>query len=777
MTHVLSRRVFTAGRKALRQALAVGLLGLAFAFVWPQIALADQSTTLTGQLGNIDSRTVKTASNTNWDTYTIFPQSAAPIGYSYVHNGGTYNWWDTYDYFKPFARFTITAIPAGSAITKATVRHSIISPDWGVNLNGADYTSQARSWLANPTATHEIDLFPTSYPVQRVDSVTFVSVDVQFITPPTSLTANPGATTMTLSWNANGNTADTSYEVFRDGVSIHTGIGTSFTDSGLNMGQTYSYKVRAIASGVSTAFSNTVTVTTVIQFPNPTFSSVTATSYTVSWLKITGGTYTYELWDADSNVMVYQGAATSYGIGGMSSGTKHSYKVRAKSSSGIYSSFSPNGVVVTTPPAPTGTTGGLGWARVGRGYVTINIPAAAGVYHRVWVWDGYAYRSFDAGAATVWDSRIARIYPDESFLNGLGTNTQSADLFDHNQGGLDLRDRPQSLYRVSVGTTYDAASNYWFRLSAYDPVTGAESPMGSTWSPTLPDQTDTTAPALSFVINNGSANTTTTTVQIAPTYSDDKSGVSQLQVSNDGSIWTTFSANSPLTWTVAAGPGTKTVYMRAVDLAGNISPVSTQTIYVDYQALPPSGQGPTGSVTSSSGTPGTVSVAGVSTPTRFVNTTAVTMDLTTSGVAGTRYSFDGITWSAWDQPQATRTITLPAGDAPLKAVYVQYENSFGFWSQPYVLYFTVDTTAPTVTATWLGNATATTSGSATLVLSANDNITSRDSLQVSTDGGNTWASYSSRVNVTFAQPGWQDLTVMVRDQAGNVSSVVLQIYN
>lgn len=775
------RRVYLWVR--MRRALAAGLLGFAVALASaPEVARADQTTTLNGTLGYYNAYVDEQLTGGwgyNSGTNTSYPAygGRASIGYAYSTSGGTYNQWEHKDWYKPFARFDVTTLPAGSAVTKATVRHSIISTDWGVNLNGADYTSQVRSWLANPTATHEIDLFPTSYPVQRVDSVTFVSVDVQYITPPTSLATNPGSTTVALSWNANGNTADTTYEIFRNGISIWTGTGTTFTDSGLTMGQTYSYQVRAVDSGVFTAFSNTATVTTVVQFPSPTFSSITTSSYTVNWLKITGGTYTYELWDADSNTTVYQGAATSYAVSGVSPGTKHSYKVRAKSSSGVYSAFSPNGVVVTTPPAPTGTTGGLGWSRSGRGYVVINIPAVPGVYHRVWVFDGYAYRSFDAGASTVWDSRVARVYPDESYLNGLGTNTQTADLFNHSQGGGDLRDRPQDLYRVTAGSTYDAASNYWFRLSAYDPVTGAESPMGNTWAPTLPDQTDTVAPELSFSINNGSATTTTTTVQLDPDYSDDKSGVSQLQVSNDGSIWATFSANSPLTWTVAAGPGSKTVYVRAVDQAGNISSVVTQTIYVDYQALPPSGQGPTGSVTSSSGIPGTIWIGGVSTPTRFVNTTAVTLSLTTEGVAGTRYSFDGITWSTWDQPQAIRTITLPAGDAPLKAIYVQYENQFGFWSQPYMLYFTVDTTAPSVMATWLGNATATANGSATLVLSANDNITPRDSLQVSTDGGSTWVPYSSRINVTFTQPGWQDFTVMVRDQAGNVSGVVLQIYN
>lgn len=662
------------------------------------------------------------------------------LGYDYDSWNGDKDWY----WFNQFFAFDLSPIPAGSSIASATITFGIGSwqdtsgnflsggavnilpitdafpspaPSSGTTINYPNATywpntgsgvtvSTTSNTTVTTTITSLVDAWISgSLPNNglaftagnRTNITAWPQLTVQYVAPLTSIAAtNITPSSATLSWTNAINQGGVQYHLYRNGVLVYVGTATSFTDTSLTPGTSYTYTASAFVTGSRDTDPITVTVLT----------------------------------------------------------------------------------APATPAMPSGTVSGLAWDRVGgRGRVTMSwqpVPTATG--YKVLVWDGNAYRAFDVGNVLTWDSSIARIYPSDTQLNTFGDNTQTTDLFYHNQGGWDLRDDPNLLYRKTVGTAHDAAHNYWFRVVAYNG--SGESAMSNAWTPTLPDRTDPTPPAVDFTINNGSTNTTTSTVKLALAYLDDESGVANLEVSNDNFLTSTFFAPSAtLTWNVPAGPGTKTVYVRAWDFAGNKSPAASKTIYVDYQALPPSGQGPTGSVTSSSGTPGTITVAGASTPTRFVNTTAVTLDLTTSGVAGTRYSFDGITWSTWDQPQATRTITLPAGDAPLKAVYVQYENAFGFWSQPYVLYFTVDTTAPVVSASWLGNATATTGGAATLILTANDNITPRSSLQVSTDGGSTWVPYSSRINVTFVQPGWQDFTVMVRDQAGNVSSAVLQIYN
>lgn len=145
------------------------------------------------------------------------------------------------------------------------------------------------------------------------------------------------------------------------------------------------------------------------------------------------------------------------------------------------------------PAAPTGTVGGLSWhASEGRGYVVLkwNKVARAEGY-KVWVYDGQAYRSYDVGNKTTWDSRTAKIYPTEAEINSYETDTRTANIF-KNGTGLDLRDDPSNLYRSAKNSQYNNRKNYWFRVSAYN-ITG-ESSRSDAYMPTLPNRTDTVVP-------------------------------------------------------------------------------------------------------------------------------------------------------------------------------------------------------------------------------------------------------------------------------------------
>jgi hypothetical protein len=96
------------------------------------------------------------------------------------------------------------------------------------------------------------------------------------------------------------------------------------------------------------------------------------------------------------------------------------------------------------------------------------------------------------------------------------------------------------------------------------------------WSTPVSDtiDLDATAPTGTVVINGGAAETETSTVTLDLTRDDGTgSGVVSVLISNSanfaGVTATAYADNKP--WTLAAGGGTKTVYVKFVDAAGNVS--------------------------------------------------------------------------------------------------------------------------------------------------------------------------------------------------------------
>ncbi|XSD77592.1 Ig-like domain-containing protein [Bacillus subtilis] len=127
---------------------------------------------------------------------------------------------------------------------------------------------------------------------------------------PQGLTATPKDTSVSLSWDTvafNGGIKE--YEVYRDGVSIGTRVGTSFADSGLTQLTTYKYQVRAIPNvGDPSPLSAELSVTTLAT--EPTSVNVTESSKTLT----VGDTYqinaTVSPAGADQNV-TYTSSSTA----------------------------------------------------------------------------------------------------------------------------------------------------------------------------------------------------------------------------------------------------------------------------------------------------------------------------------------------------------------------------------------------------------------------------------------------------------------------------------
>jgi len=93
---------------------------------------------------------------------------------------------------------------------------------------------------------------------------------------------------------------------------------------------------------------------------------------------------------------------------------------------------------------------------------------------------------------------------------------------------------------------------------------------------------DTAPPSGSVKIDGGAAWTDTPTVSLKLTCSDAPSGCGTMQLSNDNA---TFTSPEPFvgtrTWTLASGDATKTVYVRYLDKAGNVSRSFQDTIALD----------------------------------------------------------------------------------------------------------------------------------------------------------------------------------------------------
>jgi chitodextrinase len=213
---------------------------------------------------------------------------------------------------------------------------------------------------------------------------------------PGNLTAvGSTSTTINLSWTASSdNVGVVGYQVFRDGgsVAIATVSTTSFSDTGLGVGSTHTYTVKAIdaANNQSTA-SNTVTASTqgsdVTPPTAPTALTATGSSSTTIDLNWTASTDNfavtgYKVFRDGGLTEIATVSTTSFSDAGLAVNSTHSYQVAAFDAAGNQSaksntasattqlagalvSLALNPTTVTAPASSTGT-------------VTLSGPAPAG---------------------------------------------------------------------------------------------------------------------------------------------------------------------------------------------------------------------------------------------------------------------------------------------------------------------------------------------------------------------------------------------------------------
>ncbi len=209
-------------------------------------------------------------------------------------------------------------------------------------------------------------------PPKRIDVLATLNATAATLIAPSGLSASASSTgAITLNWTDNS-TDETGFEIKRKtgANGIYSLIGTAgagvttYPDSGLSDGTTYTYQVRAINAAGKSGYSLAASATTPLAPPSAlsavaasssqinlswTDNSSTETGISIERATTSGGSYTL-IGTAASN-------ATSYSDTGLPSSTTYYYRVSSYSSS-LTSGYSNEAGATTPAPPPSGGGGG-----------------------------------------------------------------------------------------------------------------------------------------------------------------------------------------------------------------------------------------------------------------------------------------------------------------------------------------------------------------------------------------------------------------------------------
>ncbi len=186
---------------------------------------------------------------------------------------------------------------------------------------------------------------------------------------------------------------------------------------------------------------------------------------------------------------------------------------------------------------------------------------------------------------------------------------------------------------------------------------------------------DTTAPTGVMLVNNGDSMTNNHNVILTNVVTD----AAEMQFSNDGTTWPGWSAfNGTLSWTLAAGDGSRTVFGMFQDAAGNILNVQDD---ITIDSTPPDGS------------------FVINNDEALTNDTDVALVISVFGAVEMRFTNSIGSWvgpeSTWQSYAAALAWTLSSGDGN-QMVYGQFRDTAGniFDADDSII---LDATAPAVT--------------------------------------------------------------------------------
>ena len=353
------------------------------------------------------------------------------------------------------------------------------------------------------------------YTVNLIDA----TADTQAPTAPTLTASNVTISTVDLSWSgATDNVGVTGYDVYKNGTLLASVTGTTYQATGLTLGTTYSFTVRAKdAAGNVSVDSNTTSVTptdtTAPTAPTLTASNATTTTVDLSWSGATDnvGVTGYDVYK--NGTLLASVTGTTYQATGLTSGTTYSFTIRAKDAAGNVSVDSNTATATTTtvdttaPTAPTltasnatTTTVDLSWSGATdnvavTGYDVYKngvflISTTATTYQVTGLTSGTTYSftvrakdaagnvSVDSNTATVTTTAVDTTAPTAPTLTASNATTSTVDLSWSGATdnvavtGYDVYKNGTLLTSVT-GTTYQAtgltpATSYSFTVRAKD---------------------------------------------------------------------------------------------------------------------------------------------------------------------------------------------------------------------------------------------------------------------------------------------------------------------
>jgi chitodextrinase len=226
-----------------------------------------------------------------------------------------------------------------------------------VKLNGDTLTTQQDSSITAGYSGVDVTDYAGGNPGDgQCDDWEGGAIGAGSLLPPTNLAASAlSSTQVQLSWS--GSVGAAGYGVFRNGTQIGTSLSSSFSDSGLALGTSYTYSVTAYDEhGNSSPSSAPVVVATLGDSLPPsapsnlTGSALSSTQITLSWAAATDNVAVtgYEI--SRNGSLIGTSAAPSFTDSGLSPSTTYSYRVVAVDGSSNESAASA-ALALTTPAA------------------------------------------------------------------------------------------------------------------------------------------------------------------------------------------------------------------------------------------------------------------------------------------------------------------------------------------------------------------------------------------------------------------------------------------
>jgi len=201
-------------------------------------------------------------------------------------------------------------------------------------------------------------------------------------TTPTGLTAMAaGVSMINLSWNASTDDVGvTSYIVLRDGTQAGTPVTTSYADTGLSAGTTYSYTVAARDAAGSMSDPSTNASATTAGTGTGTGDTTPPTAPANLTATVAGASVINLSWDPSTDNVGVTGyivrrngtpvatpVTTSYADTGLSAGTTYRYTVAARDAAGnswLLSTYELATTTGTPPTPPPAIPSALGWFQI-----------------------------------------------------------------------------------------------------------------------------------------------------------------------------------------------------------------------------------------------------------------------------------------------------------------------------------------------------------------------------------------------------------------------------